>query len=1835
MRESFQILPLRPEGEKGEDIDLPLNPPAQAVGELPEINFNKEELPEGEIVLTLDEIKDILVAQLGDKAEVKKLELQGVSGGVHMSAELDAGLMGGKIVIEGLIVNAGDKIAVDNLEIEARGYVKSRIEGNLSKLVPAIEKHFENKYKKPVSSLQIASSGLVVGFEKGQEEASSSTSELLSQPEITPQPFEATGTIPLVSEVPEIISAEPKEGGGEKKKKSRKRRVAIVDTSEALEEQARDMAEERMTANKEELRGLKGFFSKIWKHNLAHEYYRQKEIALAKTDITSSGNLYVGEGANQSAHDTAMNAVVSRFTSEYEETLHEGESRHDVSEYMNNDIRTMIREFAAGIIDEDTFRVERDRMIAVATGFTGEKLQNAVNHTDNLFEVARQAKMAVDNGIALDDVDEEIELVIGKARIGVRTEAKYNAVDRIAEKIKSSKVGRFVNETTVTSGVAIAYAVSVGLSQRLARSKALAWGTFGTSAIVGGVIAGARESVRVEDERRQHGRERAKGKEMTSDMDRRVEMETARYATISAKSLCESLNGTSNNIHPPEEFLGALNVLSEVESRIKLSDREDIDLISYTDFKSIEEERFQLDIARAEAKVRLRSLVSSGEIVIPGGKSFDEFYQSTLDGQARTLREGDEGMEAKDKLFKKIKVKKVGWALAKTALTGLGMGVLAQEAVAFVNSSQEGILEHSGGRSTHSTTVLEGIRQWIKGEHVAGRVIRNATLSDGSNVKLPDGVDIVPNPGHAGHFLFTKDGEVISDEIEFNGGKLTAASEDILKQNDVNISDSVIHTTKHGSVTHNPQEVVNNRPDLFSRIHRKFWYDNNTPVFDRNELKLHWGGTGGTGIDSNGHYVFNAGKMTPDGSFYRSMSIDAQEAMKNGQLKLIMSLSRDSQFNVVEVPIDARGNVDIDPTSDIAKMFFKNDGGRLKFIGKFAEVAHAVKPGADGVKNFEILATAVGPGAESVTQVTDVVVDTPVTSFDVVDNGPDVFPPLFIPLNGRTPLERMKDRKKKIPLYGYGFGYGPEAKKQIEDRKKLFGEHRSKTLEKDPKARLDPFIEAETYLNKQEKEYTGELRDIANQAGPMGRDCKLSICIPVAGHQEGKNIYRSLENYSRQKADKKDYEILLLVNHPEEDREGKSIKPDDTLEEIERFRRDYPDMPVRVMYKVLPLDKAKIWYVRKLLNDAALLRSHDRGNKTEDLIMVSNDADNKGVAPQYINNFIKKFDSNENVDGYLGQLDWDPEAYTKEPVVHIGTRFFQYMSIHGRKKASGVMVSSGANFAFRSSIYSGVGGYIENENEDGAEDINLGWAISDARGQYDKPDVDKKDRVIQFAGARVSRLYTSARRALHAWQKQGLAPLHQWDKGFSPFDDEVRGIDAGGGTMDYDDPSVLSRLKSDLENVLNQSLNDYVQDSEIASKGHKVYRNAISKLGIKYTLDTRGDLVITDMSKLIDGLKDYQKYALAQRKAKSGDKAGLVEFKSIRQKQNTEKENKIKAETEAARIKEDEADKKLETFYSTDKSRLQNLPDGLRESDVTGQTNQEDLDADYVSLPDVVISDKETGKILGGRRKSDGKPVIIKDMTDNQVREARESSLRSEGVDSVEDYLKSRSFNSSSVQVPEKTIHKDKKLIRIYEAGVGDLDNYLRTGNTLSTKQALALMIRVCDGVRALHKLQVVHGDISPSNIILFNDGVKLGDLDGATVDTSGKGFFGRRGVIGNRFVMAPEMFNVVAKDGSTRFGKTADIYEAGVTLFRLLAGKWPYYKENTDTRRMTQEDRMNMYRVLHESGNISFPPNTPTNLQDIIRKAMQPNPKNRYASMDEMTLALVDAYQATDSVTS
>lgn len=153
---------------------------------------------------------------------------------------------------------------------------------------------------------------------------------------------------------------------------------------------------------------------------------------------------------------------------------------------------------------------------------------------------------------------------------------------------------------------------------------------------------------------------------------------------------------------------------------------------------------------------------------------------------------------------------------------------------------------------------------------------------------------------------------------------------------------------------------------------------------------------------------------------------------------------------------------------------------------------------------------------------------------------------------------------------------------------------------------------------------------------------------------------------------------------------------------------------------------------------------------------------------------------------------------------------------------------------------------------------------------------------------------------------------------------------------------------------------------------------------------------------------------------------------------------------------------------------------------------------------------------------------------------------------------------------------------------------------------ALDQAIRLTRAVAALHRLEVVHRDIKPDNVMLTADGgLKLIDLGVARLPRVED--FRPDEIPGTPGFMAPEQFEGNAGDMLT------DQFALGVTLYRWVTGKWPYGEQEAF-------QRPRFGRPLppsHHRGEI------PSWLGDAILTAIQPDPQARFGDVIELLRAL------------
>lgn len=169
-------------------------------------------------------------------------------------------------------------------------------------------------------------------------------------------------------------------------------------------------------------------------------------------------------------------------------------------------------------------------------------------------------------------------------------------------------------------------------------------------------------------------------------------------------------------------------------------------------------------------------------------------------------------------------------------------------------------------------------------------------------------------------------------------------------------------------------------------------------------------------------------------------------------------------------------------------------------------------------------------------------------------------------------------------------------------------------------------------------------------------------------------------------------------------------------------------------------------------------------------------------------------------------------------------------------------------------------------------------------------------------------------------------------------------------------------------------------------------------------------------------------------------------------------------------------------------------------------------------------------------------------------------------------------------------------------------------GETLETRlarqiafpSALATAIKLTRAVAALHRLDIIHRDIKPDNVMLLPDGgLKLIDLGVARLPRIDE--FEGSEIPGTPSYLAPEMFTGNLGDERT------DQYALGVTLWRLFTRTYPYGEAELFSRPR--------FRKLSQPS--AARPELPGWLDSTLMRAVAVDPDERFGDVIELLRAL------------
>jgi serine/threonine protein kinase len=170
------------------------------------------------------------------------------------------------------------------------------------------------------------------------------------------------------------------------------------------------------------------------------------------------------------------------------------------------------------------------------------------------------------------------------------------------------------------------------------------------------------------------------------------------------------------------------------------------------------------------------------------------------------------------------------------------------------------------------------------------------------------------------------------------------------------------------------------------------------------------------------------------------------------------------------------------------------------------------------------------------------------------------------------------------------------------------------------------------------------------------------------------------------------------------------------------------------------------------------------------------------------------------------------------------------------------------------------------------------------------------------------------------------------------------------------------------------------------------------------------------------------------------------------------------------------------------------------------------------------------------------------------------------------------------------------------------LRSVLNEERKLPIERAVKIALGICDALDYMHKRGVVHRDLKPENVMVDeNDNIKLIDFGIAMKEDARRlTFVNLSSTLGTPDYISPEQ--VKGQRGDQR----SDIYALGIMLYEMLTGRVPFGGPNALAA-------MNERLLREPPSPRELNPGISPQLEEILYRALERDPRHRYATAHEM----------------
>lgn len=212
-----------------------------------------------------------------------------------------------------------------------------------------------------------------------------------------------------------------------------------------------------------------------------------------------------------------------------------------------------------------------------------------------------------------------------------------------------------------------------------------------------------------------------------------------------------------------------------------------------------------------------------------------------------------------------------------------------------------------------------------------------------------------------------------------------------------------------------------------------------------------------------------------------------------------------------------------------------------------------------------------------------------------------------------------------------------------------------------------------------------------------------------------------------------------------------------------------------------------------------------------------------------------------------------------------------------------------------------------------------------------------------------------------------------------------------------------------------------------------------------------------------------------------------------------------------------------------------------------------------------------------------------------------------------------RQLNHPNIVTLIDAVEEDQQHYLVMELVEGGaLDERLRRGARMGMREALTLVLDLADALTRAHRLNIIHRDIKPGNVLLAHDGMPrltdfgIAHVTGSDITESGS-------LMGTAAYVAPEVIQGQTADARS------DVWSLGVMLFEMLAGRHPFDGESLGSV---------IYAILSQPvpDLEALAPEISPRLADLVNRMLAKNPDERIPRM-RLVGAEIEAILAGDTL--